>query len=58
MNDDKQINVRLAAALLKKIQMETMFADVTQQDFAARVFEHFLALPKDQRREILRGGGR
>lgn len=52
--NDKQINVRLAAETIRKIQMEAMFADVTQQDFAERVFEHFLALPKDKRREILR----
>lgn len=47
--------MRITPELLKKVQMESMFADVTQQDFAARVFEHFLALPKDKRREILKG---
>ena len=53
--NDKQINVRIAPALLKKIQMESMFADVKQQDFVMRVFQFFLSLPKDKRREVLRG---
>ncbi len=55
MNDLEQINVRITPELLRKIQIESAFADVSRQDFAARVFEHFLALPKDKRREILRG---
>jgi hypothetical protein len=48
MNDSKQINVRLTPETLRQIQMEAMFANVTQQDFASRVFEHFLTLPKDK----------
>lgn len=51
----QNFNARVSAETLKKIQMESMFADVSQQDFAARVFEHFLALPKHKRREILKG---
>jgi len=54
MKDDlKNLNVRVAADVLRKIQMETMFANVTQQHFAERVFVRFLGLPKEKRREIL-----
>jgi hypothetical protein len=56
MKDSKQFSVRLTSEEIRKIQMESMFAGVTQQEFAERVFDYFLALPKDKRREILKEG--
>lgn len=57
MKPDKQnFNARIETSLIQRIQMESMFANLTQQDFTERVFSFFLDLPKNKRREVLKGG--